>query len=133
MNYSTACKNYIELRNKVNEIENKAKADAAEHKEKMLQLETWLTMKADEEGLDNIKTEFGTAYWSNIASAKVANRDAFMDFVKRENAFDMLENRVSKEAVKSYMAGHDNMVPPGVDFSQIRKFNLRATGGADSD
>ena len=128
MNFESACMNYIALRREVEAIEKKAKADAADAKEKMLALETWLTMKADTDGLENIKTSYGTAYWSIISSAKVANRDAFMTFVRSEEAYDMLENRVSKEAVKSYMEANDGLVPPGIDFSQIRKFNLRVAG-----
>ena len=125
MNFDNACKNYVALRREVDDIERVAKAATASLKEKMLALETWLTLKADEAGLENIKTAHGTAYWSIIASAKVANRDTFLDFVRKEEAYDMLENRVSKEAVKSYMEAHDGLVPPGVDFMQIRKFNLR--------
>lgn len=131
MNFENACKNYIQMRKSVAAIEAKAKADAAEYKSKMLMLETWITMKADEEGLDNVKTPYGTAYWSTIASATVADRDAFMRFVREQEAFDMLENRVSKEAVKSYMAENNGLVPPGVDFSQIRRFNLRVAGEKD--
>ena len=131
MNFDIACKNYVLLRKEVDEIERAAKATTAGIKEKMLALETWLTLKADEAGLENIKTAHGTAYWSNIASAKVASREAFLDFVRKEEAYDMLENRVSKEAVKSYMEAHDGLVPPGVDFTQIRKFNMRAAGDKD--
>ena len=131
MNFDNACKNYVSLRKEVDEIERKAKADSVVLKEKMLALETWLTLKADEDGLENIKTAHGTVYWSIISSAKVASRDAFLDFVRSKEAYDMLENRVSKEAVKSYMEANNGLVPPGVDFSQIRKFNLRIASEKD--
>ena len=126
INFEKAARAYTELRQQIEAIEAEAKGKVAILKTQLLDIETWLTMKADEQGLVNIKTSLGTAYWSNIASAKVADRAVLFDYIKEHDAFDLLESRVSKEAVKSHMEAHGGLPPPGVDFSQIRRFNFRA-------
>ena len=67
----------------------------------------------------------GTGYWTTILSAKVANPAVFWEFVKENNAYDLVENRASSKAVKSYIDGH-NLPVPGVNFSQTEVFKVRA-------
>lgn len=131
MNYEKAGKAYVELTNQIAAIEAKAKSETAILKQQLKDIETWFTIKADAEGLKNVPTTVGTAYWSTHSSAKVANRTEFFDFVKEHDAFDMLEARVSKLAVAAHIEKY-NSAPPGVDFSQVRVFNFRqAKGGKD--
>jgi hypothetical protein len=116
---------YLKLRTEVERIEAAAKAETAKLKAQMQDLETWVTVKAQEEGLESIKAKgVGTAYWSTHHSCTVASRDAFFAYVKEHDAFDLLENRASKSAVKSFIEAAGEP-PPGVNFSSVRVFNLR--------
>ena len=124
MNYETACKKFLELDAECDMIEAEAKKKKAEIKKIMLDLENWITLKAQDDGLENVKTPYGTAYWSTHYTASVANPSAFKDFVVQTGAFDLMETRASKLAVKSYIEGHGE-APPGVNFSAIKVFNLR--------
>ena len=126
MNFDRATQLYSELRNEIADIEREAKVKSAELKTKMLALENWITLAADEQGLKNVPTPHGTAYWSVHNSASVASRDAFMDFVRDNEAWDLLEPRASKTAAKSFVEGHGEP-PPGVTYSTVRVFNLRTT------
>lgn len=120
-----AAAKYLEFRREVEAIEKDMKAKTAAIKQKMADLESWITAKAIEQGMETIKVhDIGTVYWSTHYSATVASRDVLFDFVREHNAFELLENRVSKTAVKEYLEAHGE-VPPGVNFSSVKVFNLR--------
>jgi len=124
MNYETAGEKYVALEKEVERIEKEAKVKTAELKKVMLDLENWFTLKAGEDGLANIKTAVGTAYWSVHHKATVASRDALFEYCKQKDAWDLLEARASKEAVKSFIAGH-GIPPPGVNYAAVKVFNFR--------
>lgn len=120
-----AMSKYLELRKDVERIEAARKAEVAHLKQQMGDIEAWITAKAQEEGLETVKCKgIGTAYWSTHSSCTVAAKDVFFSFVKEHDAFDLLEARASKTAVKSFIDAH-NEAPPGINFSQVRVFNLR--------
>jgi len=77
------------------------------------------------QGSDSIKTDAGTAYVSELDSMKVADRDAFMEFILVTGETQLLNAAVAKDAVRDYMAEHQGQLPPGVEKSSIRKVNFR--------
>jgi hypothetical protein len=126
MNYDTAAAKYVELRNEIDRINAAAKKKVAELKKIQIDLENWFALKAEEDGLKTVPTPAGTAYWSTHYSASVAEPTVFKDFIfSHPEARDLIEVRAAKLAVKSYIDAH-NEPPPGVNFSSIKVFNLRA-------
>ena len=73
----------------------------------------------------SIKTEMGTAYRSTVTSFKVADRDAWLDFVFQNNQRDMLTAHTAKDAVKEYMETNGGTPPPGLNMTQIYKINVK--------
>ena len=125
LTYEKAMRLYFNSKREVDLIEGAAKAACAPHKEKMALLSQWMETKALEEGLKNVGVAgLGTGYWATHISATVADKDTFFDFVREHQAWDLLESRASKTAVKSYIEGHNAPVP-GVNFSQTQVFNIR--------
>jgi hypothetical protein len=129
MDYDKAVSEYLKLRAKVEKINAKAKADAAELKEQMAMLENWMTMKADKDGIDRIPTPHGTGYWSTHHRCSVANPEEFFNYVIGAQRWDLMEKRASKIAVKNEV-DETGAPPPGVNYSSIRVFNVRR---ADKD
>ena len=125
MNYETAAKKYLELRDECDRVETAAKKQVAELKKLMTDIENWITLRADEEGLKTVPTPYGTAYWSTHYSATTGNPEVFRSFAL-DGHLDLLETRPSKAAVKAYVEGH-GAPPPGINFSSYRVFNLRAS------
>ena len=123
-NFEQAAAKYLELRDAVDRIDKEAKAKTAELKKIMADIENWFALTAEEQGLKTVPTGVGTVYWSVHNSASVAEPTVFKDFVVQNNAWDLIETRASKTAVKSYIEGHGTP-PPGVNFSSVRVFNLR--------
>lgn len=125
LNYDTASAKYLELRQEIERIEKETKAKIAPLKAVMVDIENWFAAKAQEEGLKTVNTLHGTAYWSTHYSAKAANPTLFKDYVIANQAFDLLETRVSKTAVRSFIEA-TGAPPPGVDFAAVNVFNLRS-------
>jgi len=125
MNYADAAAKYVELRTEVERIEKAAKVKTSELKKIMLDLENWFTLKSSEEGLTTFPTPSGTVYWSTVSTASVAEPSVFKQFVIDQGAWDLMETRASKLAVKAHVEAH-GVPPPGVNFSSVKVFNLRA-------
>lgn len=121
---------YLKLRRKKEAVENETKEKVAELKAKMTKLESWLMQKADEDGVTSFKTSAGTAFVTTTDFANVANWDAVLDFIKANDAFDMLEKRVSKTAVKAIM-DETGDVPPGITYGTKIGINVRKAAGGD--
>ncbi len=124
MNYEQAAERLLAVRDEIDALERAHKAAKAELTSRMVMLENWFTAKAQEDGLETIKTHAGTAYWSTHSTATVASRTELFDFCRTTGAWDLLEARASKTAVKSFIEGH-GVPPPGVNFSSTRVFNFR--------
>lgn len=124
MNYELAAERYISVRNAIDKLEREHKAAKAELTEKLVMLENWFTAKAQEDGLDSVKTSMGTGYWSTHHTATVASREEFFGYCKENDTWDLVEARASKSGVKSFIEGH-GAPPPGVNFSSTRVFNFR--------
>ena len=124
MNYELAAERFLSVRNAIDKMEQEHKAAKAELTEKLVALENWFTAKAQEDGLDSIKTSYGTGYWSTHHTATVASREELFGYCKEHDTWDLVEARASKTAVKSFIEGNGTP-PPGVNFSSTRVFNFR--------
>lgn len=115
---------YVELRDLKAEIEGEAKERTDKIRVQMGRLEGWLKDKADEMGVTSFKTAKGTAFVTTTDYAQVGDWDTVMKFIKDNEAFHMLEHRVSKNAVRDYMKTH-GAVPPGVNYGTKIGVNVR--------
>jgi len=121
---------YIKLRRKKEALENQVKADVDAIKASMGKIEAWLMEKADADGVTSFKTTAGTAFVTTTDFANVADWDAVLTFIKSHDAFDMLEKRVSKTAVRAYM-DESGDVPPGINYGTKIGINVRKAAGGD--
>lgn len=124
MNYDMAAERYLQTRKAIDDLEREHKARLAPLEERLVAIENWFTAKAQEDGLETIKTPHGTGYWSTHHTATVASREELFNHCRANDAWDLVESRASKTAVKSYIEAH-GAPPPGVNFSSTRVFNLR--------
>jgi chemotaxis methyl-accepting protein methylase len=127
VDYDTAMKLYFQCKSEVAAIEAEAKEKSTPLKEKMNTLIAWMEAKAQEEGLKNVPTQYGTGYWTTHTNCSVANSTEFFDFVRNQNAWELIEKRASKAAVSAYL-DENKALPPGINFGKVRVFNVRAAG-----
>ena len=115
---------YIKLRSKKETIEANMKDQVSKLKEQMSTIEAWIKEKADLDGVDSFKTSNGTAFLKTTDFAQVADWDAVLNFVKDNEAYDLLEKRVSKTAVRGYIEA-DKVVPAGINYGTRIDVNVR--------
>jgi hypothetical protein len=115
---------YMKLRSQKDAIEASVKEDLTKIKTKMDKLEAWLKSEMDKQGLTSVKSKFGTAFLTTTDYANVESWDATLKFIRDNEAYDMLEKRVSKTAVRGYIE-QNKVVPPGVNYGTKLEVNVR--------
>jgi hypothetical protein len=125
MKLSEAVTLYIQLRDKKAQMKSEFEASVAPITDKMEKLEAKLLDVFNKTGMDSVKTEHGTAYTAVRTTASVADREAFMDFVKANEEWSLLEVRASKTAIEQFRDSNDNELPPGVNIRSERVVNIR--------
>ena len=125
MKLSEAVSLYIQFRDKKAQMKAEFDQQVAPLQEKMDKLEAKLLEVFNKTGMDSVRTEFGTAYSTVRTTASVADRESFMDYVKANEEWALLEVRVSKTAVDQYRSTNDNELPPGINIREERVVNIR--------
>ena len=123
---------YMKLRQTKDAIEAGAKTKVADIKAKLEKLEAWIKERADADGVTSFKTPHGTAFLTTTDYATVADWDAVLGFIRSNDAFDMLEKRVSKIAVRGYIDS-TKAVPPGVNYGTKLEVNIRKPANRAED
>ena len=115
---------YIAIRDRI--AARKAAFDAEDGKDKELlrKIELVLMQRMDQDKEESFKTAAGTAFIQVNDFAGVADWDALKDFVLANEAFDFLEKRVAKTAVREYVKAN-NQLPPGVNYGTKREVMVR--------
>jgi hypothetical protein len=78
----------------------------------------------NETGSSAIKTAAGSCYISVKWSATIADGSAFQEFVKGNNAFDLIDWKANAPAVREY-AEKTGGLPPGVNLSSFQTLGVR--------
>lgn len=126
-NVGDVIRTYMVLRNQKSALEAETKAKIDTIKLKMEKIEAWVKERADEQGVTSFKSEWGTAFLTTTDYASVSDWDAMLQFVRDNEAYDMLEKRVSKTAVRGYIEANKS-VPPGVNYGTKLEVNIRKPG-----
>jgi len=124
MKMSDLVQKYIEVRDKKAQLKAEFDMKASKLDAVMEKIEGKLLEVFADTGMDSVKTEFGTAYTSTRTAASVADREAFMEFVKSNDEWPLLEIRASKAAVEQYRSANDEL-PPGINWREERVVNIR--------
>lgn len=115
---------YLELRELKAQMEKAHKERKAKVQSKMDKLEAEFLQFFEETGQESARTKYGTPYTQLRESVTVSSRDDFLDFVRENGAWDMLENRASKTAVLEYKEEHEEL-PPGLNYRAERIVNVK--------
>jgi len=126
MNTGEMIQQYIKLRDYV-EAQTKAFEETMKpYRAGMATIENAVSQQIIDLGGESIKTEFGTAYRTTVMAVKMADRQAFMEFITQDwgerEAF--LTSAVTKDVVKDWLE-QNNSKPPGLDITYIHKTNFR--------
>lgn len=75
---------------------------------------------------EGLNTKFGTIFTAHQSTARVADKDAFLSFVKTNDEWQLATIGANKATVSQYLEEHEGNLPDGVDYStrivvQIRR------------
>lgn len=115
---------YVKLRDKKKEIADAHAAQIAPFDAAMDRLEGYMLEALNASGLSSMKSVHGTAYKSLRTSAKVIDMGDFLGYVRTNNAWDLLEARVSKLAAQQVITETKKPIP-GVETSSETCVNVR--------
>lgn len=124
MKLSEVVEKYIELREQKSQLKAEYDAKVSKIEANMTKIEGKLLEVFEQTGMDSVRTPSGTAYASVRSSASVADREAFMDYVKANEEWPLLEVRASKLAVEQYKSVNQEL-PPGINWREERVVNIR--------
>lgn len=123
MDVSKLARAYVKLRDTRAERKKVFDDEDKGLKEKMEMIESHMLQLLNDGNMDSINTPAGTFYRQEDVIPQGSDWGAFYAFVREHDAFDFLEKRITKNAVKQYMEQNEGALPPGV--SVFRKFVVR--------
>lgn len=122
--FETRVAQYVKLRDKIKEIQDRHKEELAPFKELLEKLNSVLLGHLNTVGADNVGTGAGTVYRTTKKSASIADMSAFWDYVTSQGDFDMVDKKANATAVEEYIAEH-GAPPPGVNWNCVDVVGVR--------
>lgn len=116
---------YVKLRDAKQKLANQTKEKVQVLDEAMAKIEAVLLAQFNESGIESVKTAAGTAYKDPKTFATVGDWDAFLTFVRENEAWHLLKHDVVKTGVQEYKAENDDQLPPGVDWREEITIKVR--------
>jgi len=114
---------YVKIRDKRAELKKAFEDQDKVLKEKMGVLEGAMLNFLQLHNLNSAPTDNGVFYRQEEIIPTGIDWSAFYEWVRANDAFDFLERRIKKTAVKEYMEANDGKIPPGV--SVLREYAVR--------
>lgn len=84
-----------------------------------------LEVQLKAEGKENLKTDMATAYWQSNTQVEVKDWNAVMEFVRKNNAFDILQRRISPAQLSARLEAGAEI--KGVTVTTSKSFQIRGT------
>ena len=117
-------KRHQEIKRTKDIMDTEYKESIKPYSEALEAIELSLLEYLNDNGLQNLKTETGTAYKVTHVNTKMVDRQKLVAFVKETDNFDLFTNSLTKEAVKAYVETHKEP-PPGVEVTTYLECNIR--------
>lgn len=107
----------------------------AKYKAIMQRVENALLAVADANGVEQVKTELGTAFTAEEKKISIADDTAFEAFLNTlpddGDRYGFFERRVSSRRVEDYMKKHEGAIPPGLNVFRNRTMRVRKSSGKE--
>lgn len=118
------CDKAVQLRDKVAEIKKRHAVELSKYNLAIDTLEGWMMGFLNDSGANSMKTESGTFFKTMRTSVVCNDWPATLEFIQQNEAWDLLEARVSKTAATAIV--EETKAPiPGVAFNQEAILNVR--------
>lgn len=115
---------YVAVRDRKKEMEARHKEELAPLNEALNALEDYFQKQMEKLGLEQLKSDGGTAYRSTQTSVTTSDKNAFLDYVRQHDAWHLVDARPAKTAINE-LVEETGLTPPGVDVKNFVKVNVR--------
>lgn len=113
MNVNDVILAYRQLREAKEKMKAKHSEELAPINDQMNKCQLWIHQQLQAQGLTNFKGKDGIAFLQTDTTVSVQDWDATFEWIKQNEAWAVLEKRVSKSVVTDYIEAHKE-VPPGL-------------------
>lgn len=110
---------YIALRDRKAELKKEFDAQTAKIDEGMERIEKALAARMNADNIQRIGSRSGVAFFSTERSARVADREAFFEFLEASNLWHLADIRAAKKQISDYR-DEMNDLPPGIDWREAK-------------
>ena len=117
---------YIKLRTEIEDIKKQHEAELAKHLKAREVLTEQLLEALDSTGQEMARTKFGTVSAAVRDTASCSDPALFIDYVRKNDAYELVERRPNSTACREFAKGNDGKWPPGVKVNSIRYVNVRS-------
>jgi hypothetical protein len=118
-------KQFVELRDKLAEFDDEYRKRRKEFfLDHMDKIQGKILAALDATDQESARTEFGTATINVNHYASCSDPDAFVEFVRENDAWELMERRASGLACRAFAEEHGRL-PPGVRINTVRSIGVR--------
>lgn len=114
----------VQVKDKIKALDDEHEERLKPYKEMRDKLERLILGHLLESNAKNISTDFGTASVLHRKSASLEDPQAFMDYVIKNEAWDLIDRKANAKAVEDFIHSN-NSPPPGCKFSDALTLGLR--------
>lgn len=115
---------YVRLRDEKAAKKKAFEAEIDSINKGMNKIENFMLKHLQDSGSESVRTSAGTFFKKTVGRSSVGDWDECLAFIKENEAWEMLERRVSSTAVQQYREEHDAL-PPGVNWSEAVVVQVR--------
>jgi guanylate kinase len=124
MNIDLIIDRYVKLRDKKAVLKAAFDASVADITTAMTRCENVILEEINTQGVESVRTAYGTAFKSVFTSVTTADGEMFLKFCVDNDRMDLLEKRPNKTAVEEYKSVNDDL-PPGINYRQAVSLSVR--------
>jgi hypothetical protein len=112
---------YIKIRDARSELEKKA--TELEEQQKLIQGRLLDICK--ETGVESLRTEFGTVTRRSTKNYWTSDWGSLYEFIKKNDAFPLLQRRISNAAMDTFLEENPDLHPPGLNVDAAYTVSVR--------
>jgi hypothetical protein len=116
---------FIKIRDHISRVEEATKAHLRDFYAKREELELAMLEYLDAQGAEMVRTKSGTVSKLVRHTAVLTDPDAFMQFVRENDSYELLDRRANATACREYAVETKGVLPPGVKINSKRYAGVR--------